>query len=107
MKIWGALCKHARANRRWLALVTLLAAPSAGAEPECIAPVYVWELELTRVERLSGDVDPNAVVASLGRIARLRGGYRDPARPRIAPRLDLMGSDDGAGLHVTLEKLDP
>jgi hypothetical protein len=90
--------------RRRLKLLALLAmvlwVPSAEAEPECIVPVEVWELELTRVERLSGDVDPQAVISALGARARLRGGYRDPARSKIAPRADLMGTTDGVGLSV-------
>jgi hypothetical protein len=103
----GALRKQLRASKAWLVLTILLAAPTAGAEPECIAPIYVWDLELTRVERLSGAADPNVVASSLGRVARLRGGYHDPANPRVGPRADLMGSDEGAGLHVTLEKREP
>lgn len=88
-------------------LAGLLPALSADAEPACIAEVYVWELELERIERLSGDVDPHAVAAQLGRVARLRGGYHDPARPHIAARADLMGSTDGVGLRVSGEKMEP
>ena len=85
-------------------LATLLTAPSADAEGGCAVPVYVWDLELTRVERLSGDVEPETIAAALGARARLRGGYRDPAHPKVAARAELMGSSEGAGLSVLAEK---
>ncbi|MDB4975857.1 MAG: hypothetical protein JWN48_4198 [Myxococcaceae bacterium] len=73
-------------------------------EPECQAAAYEWELELTRVECESGDADLQAVATSLGTQAILRGGYRDPNHPKTAPRAVLVGSTDGAGLNVGLEK---
>jgi len=88
-------------------LATLLAAPTADAKSECSLALHQWELELTRVERVSGNADPNAVVAALGTRARLRGGYRDPAHPKRVVRAELVGSTDGAGLTVLGEKSEP
>lgn len=88
--------------RCWSFFALSLCALPAHADSECQVAVSVWELELTRVEAVAGTPDLNAVVAELGSRARLRGGYRDPARP-TALRLELVGSTDGAGLQVTLE----
>jgi hypothetical protein len=88
-------------------LTALLAAPSAGAEAGCSVAVYVWELELTRVEGLAGTADLKTIAAALGTRARLRGGYHDPAHPKNAPHVELLGSTDGAGLSVSGEKKEP
>jgi hypothetical protein len=66
----------------------------------------VWDLELTRVEALSGDADLNAVARALGTRAVLRGATRDPAQKELSRGM-LLGSSDGAGLTVTLEKTQP
>jgi hypothetical protein len=89
----------------WL---TALGAPVAavGAEAECTRPAYVWDLELTRVEALSGDADLAAVARALGTRAVLRGTTRDPAQKELSRGL-LLGSTDGAGLNVSLEKSQP
>lgn len=88
-------------------LAALLAAPSADAETDCSVAIHVWELELTRVENLAGTADPKTIAPALGARARLRGGYRDPAHPKLAPRVELLGSTDGAGLSVSGEKKEP
>lgn len=81
-----------------------LIALAAQAEPECQIPTYEWELELIRVEALAGDADLNTVAKALGSKATLRGGYFDPARPKEPARAELVGSTDGVGLTVGLEK---
>ena len=93
------------ARRLWLVplLISVTALP-AGAAPVCKAPVYVWELDLIRIERLAGAIDPNAVAATLGSKARLRGSVHDPAHSGRIPRVDLVGSTDGAGLNALGEK---
>jgi hypothetical protein len=80
---------------------------SAEAESECIRPAYVWELELTRVEATAGDADLKAVATALGTQAILRGSTVDPARPKQPSTAQLVGSVDGAGLSVKLEKQLP
>lgn len=86
-------------------VLTALGAP-AQADPECTRPAYVWDLELTRVEALSGDADLQAVARALGTRAVLRGTTRDPAQKELSRAL-LLGSTDGAGLNVSLEKTLP
>jgi hypothetical protein len=86
-----------------LGLLTL----PADAQSDCNPVRYHWELTLTRVEALSGEADLQAVAGKLGTQALLRGGVRNPARPRDAARAQLVGSTDGAGLEVTLEKSAP
>jgi hypothetical protein len=88
-------------------LSVMLAAPPADAASDCKVPVELWELELTRVERLSGPVDPQTIIDALGTRARLRGGYRDPRNESFPPRAELVGSTDGAGLSVSGEKREP
>lgn len=88
-----------------LSLVSLPA--EAESEPECQTPGYVWELELTRVESTSPDIDLSEVARALGTRARMRGGYRDPARSRATVRAQLVGSTDGTGLMLLLEKTEP
>jgi len=88
--------------------LTALAAPVSAveAESECTRPAYVWDLALTRVEALSGDADLQAVAQALGTQAVLRGATRDPAQKELS-RAALLGSSDGAGLTITLEKDQP
>ncbi|MDB4987850.1 MAG: hypothetical protein JWN04_3028 [Myxococcaceae bacterium] len=86
--------------------VSLLALP-ADATPECNAKANEWELELTRVECEAGDADLQAIVTALGTRAIFRGGFRDPAHSKTPPRAVLVGSTDGAGLNVGLEKSEP
>ena len=103
----GALRLFARTREKALRLAVLsvsMFALSAEAEPECQIPTYEWELELTRVEALAGDADLNVVAKALGSKATLRGGYFDPARPKDPARAELVGSIDGAGLSVGMEK---
>jgi hypothetical protein len=89
-------------------LAVLLQAPSVdAAESACSLAMFQWELELTRVERESGDADVNEIIRALGTRARLRGGYRDPAHPKYAPRAELVGSTDGDGMSVLAEKREP
>ena len=85
--------------------LTALGAPvsALGDEAECTRPAYVWDLELTRVEALSGDADLSAVARALGTRAVLRGATRDPAQKELSRGL-LLGSTDGVGLNVSLEK---
>lgn len=94
-------------RRLWLVplLISVTALP-AGAAPVCKAPVYVWELDLVRIERLEGGIDPNEVAALLGSKARLRGSSHDPAQRGRIPRVDLVGSTDGAGMNALGEKSD-
>ena len=80
---------------------------SAEAESACVRPAHVWELELTRVEALSGDADLAVVAKALGTQAVLRGSTVDPARPKQPSAAQLLGSTDGAGLVVGLEKQRP
>jgi len=97
-------------SRRLMPLALLsvsLLTLSAEAESECIRPAHVWELQLTRVEALSGGADLRIVAAALGTQAVLRGGTVDPARPKQPSPAQLLGSSDGAGLSVTLEKKQP
>lgn len=89
-----------------LALTVLGAPVSVDADAECTRPAYVWDLELTRVEALSGDADLQAVARALGTRAVLRGATRDPAQKELSRGL-LLGSTDGAGLNVSLEKTQP
>jgi hypothetical protein len=99
--------------------LTALAAPASTVEAEsdlgshargrastCTRPAYVWDLALTRVEALSGDADLQAVAQALGTQAVLRGATRDPAQKELSRAL-LLGSQDGAGLTVSLEKTQP
>jgi hypothetical protein len=88
--------------------LTALAAPLTGvqAKDECVRPAYVWDLTLTRVEAESGDADLNAVARALGTQAVMRGATRDPAQKELS-RAMFLGSADGAGLTVTLEKTEP
>jgi len=82
-----------------------LIALSAEAEGElCIAPIYVWDLQLEQVAADAGNPDLQAIATSLGTQATLRGGYFDPARPREPVRVDLVGSTDGIGLTVRAER---
>jgi hypothetical protein len=85
---------------------SLLAAP-VDAETECKPKAYEWALELTRVECDQGDADLSAVAAALGTQAVMRGALRDPAHPKTPKRAVLVGSTDGAGLTVSLEKDEP
>jgi len=87
-----------------LLAVALLAMP-AEAEPVCVVPTHVWDLQLTHVQALSGEPDLTAVAKALGGQAVLGGGYRDPARSSAPVRVELHGSRDGAGLTVRLESL--
>lgn len=86
--------------------LTVLSSPArpADAEADCYVAAYTWELELARVESESSDTDLQAIAAALGSRARMRGGYRDPARPRATIRAEFVGSTDGAGLTIALEK---
>lgn len=87
------------------AALGLALASEAEAKPErCIAPVYVWELQLEQVAADEGQPDLAAVAAALGTQAVLRGGYHDPARPNEPVRVDMLGSTDGAGLSVLAER---
>ncbi|MEY4508963.1 MAG: hypothetical protein RLZZ450_1085 [Pseudomonadota bacterium] len=88
--------------------LTALGAPvsTVGADAECTRPAYVWDLELTRVEALSGNADLQAVARALGTQAVLRGATRDPAQKELSRGL-LLGSTDGVGLNVSLEKTQP
>lgn len=90
---------------KWgFSLVAVLAlASEAEATPECIAPIYVWELQLEQVAADEGQPDLQAVATALGTQATLRGGWIDPARPNEPVRIDLVGSTDGAGLTVRAE----
>jgi hypothetical protein len=83
--------------------LSLLALP-AEAEPECRITTYVWELQLEQIGAEEGTPDLQAAAMALGTKATLRGGYRDPARERDPVRAELVGSTDGAGLSVTLER---
>jgi hypothetical protein len=95
-------------SKSWFTLGTLVVlalATEAEAEPErCIAPIYVWELQLEQVAADEGQPDLQAVATALGTQATLRGGYRDPARPSQPVRIDLVGSTDGTGLAVMGER---
>jgi hypothetical protein len=94
-------------RRLWLVpiLVSITALP-AEAAPVCKAPVYVWDLDLVRIERLEGAIDPNEIAASLGSKGRLRGSFHDPAKRGRTPRVDLVGSTDGIGVNALGEKGD-
>jgi len=85
-------------------LGAFVVAEPAGADTECRPKAWEWELELTRVECAKGDADLATVARDLGTQAILRGGFRDPNHPSLAPRAVLVGSTDGAGLNVGLEK---
>lgn len=90
----------------WLSLL-LLAAP-AEAEGECKLPLHLWELDLTKVELVSGNTaDLNAIGRALGTRALLRGGYQDPAHPKVPAHATLVGSTDGIGFRLTAEKTEP
>lgn len=95
-------------SRRGLlsALLCLGFSQAGHAEPECVRPAYVWELELVEVQRLTGDSDLSELPAALGTRAVLRGGTRDPGASHISTA-QLLGSSDGAGLRVSLEKQRP
>src|SRR4051812_39174220 len=82
----------------------LLFALSAQADQgPCLAPIYVWELELAQVAADAGQPDLRALAGALGTKAILRGGYFDPARPNEPVRVDLT-SQGSAELKVLVER---
>lgn len=93
-----------RRLRRAAVLTISLMTPAARAEPECRVSSYVWELQLVQVAAEAGAPDLRAIATALGSQASLRGGYRDPARTKQPERVELIGSSDGAGLSVSLER---
>ena len=92
-------------KRLALALSASLLALPAEAEPVCTVTVYVWELRLEQVAAESGQPDLHAVAAALGSQAILRGGFRDPNRPKEPVRVELVGSQEGQGLRASLQSL--
>jgi hypothetical protein len=86
--------------------LSLLALP-ASADSECAVAVDLWDLELEKVERISGDAEIRAVATALGTRALVRGGYQNPARTRDAVRASMVGSTDGLGLSISLQKAAP
>ena len=84
-----------------------LLAPTAAAEDECKLPLHLWELDLVKLELISGHADLDAMGQAMGTRALLLGGYQDPAHPRVAARALLLGSTDGVGFKVSAEKTAP
>jgi len=86
---------------------SLTALPAQAAEPECAVVRHVWELDLVEVaaEVERPDLDLNAVADALGTKARIGGGVVDPRRTRDPVRIELLGSDDGVGMRIALERV--
>ncbi len=93
---------------RWFTLGTLtvlaMASEAEAAPEKCTAPIFVWDLQLEQVAADEGQPDLQAIATALGTQATLRGGWRDPARPKEPVRVDLVGSTDGVGLTVMVER---